>query len=278
MTISNVGGTMQNQYADRSPYLLLFIAVVLTVFSLSILWEFWAEPFLFSTLGEESNDEKWRYVYTTSFFVVLSLILPTWLLWRKEQTSLEMMENLSRAAAVYAQSRDGIMITDHKGRILSVNQSFTELTGFSENDIVGNNPQILRSYQHDENFFSQIWEQVQTEGSWQGEIWNRKKDGELFPVWESISEVRDSAGSLINYVAIFSDISSIKDTQKKLKYQANHDALTSLPNRNLFQELLEHALQNAKRQSDCLSVMFLDLDNFKHVNDSLGHHTGDLLL
>ncbi|OOY42204.1 hypothetical protein BOV92_14045 [Solemya velum gill symbiont] len=84
MTISNVGGTMQNQYADRSPYLLLFIAVVLTVFSLSILWEFWAEPFLFSTLGEESNDEKWRYVYTTSFFVVLSLILPTWLLWRKE--------------------------------------------------------------------------------------------------------------------------------------------------------------------------------------------------
>ncbi|OOZ38088.1 PAS domain S-box protein [Solemya elarraichensis gill symbiont] len=150
MTILNVGGAMQNQYADRSPYLILFIAVVLTVFSLSILWEFWAESYFSTTLeGEpESDNEKWRYVFTSTSFVVLSLILPTWLLWRKEQSSLDMMEYLNRAAAVYKHTRDGIMITDRKGRILSVNQSFTELTGYSESDAVGNNPKILRSYKH----------------------------------------------------------------------------------------------------------------------------------
>jgi two-component system CheB/CheR fusion protein len=187
-------------------------------------------------------------------------------------------EQLRLAAKVFEQSGEGISITDPRGRIITVNQAFTKVTGYSAEEVIGKTPAILKSGRHDEEFYTRMWETIQEQGWWQGEVWNRRKNGELYPEWLTINIVRDDDGSISHYVGIFSDISAIKESQRRVAYLASHDELTGLANRVLFKDELHHALGRAKRRGYRLAVLFVDLDNFKTINDTLGHETGDNLL
>ena len=171
------------------------------------------------------------------------------------------------------------MVTNAETKIISVNQAFTDITGYTEEEAVGKTPRVLLwSGLQDEAFYKALWHSINTDGVWKGEIWNRKKSGEIYPQWETISVVKAEDGSVINYMAAFSDITPLKVSHERLEYLAHHDPLTGLPNRLLFNARFELSLQNAKRKHCTLALLFIDLDGFKEVNDSLGHHAGDDLL
>ncbi|EGV52205.1 sensor domain-containing protein [Candidatus Endoriftia persephone] len=187
-------------------------------------------------------------------------------------------EKLRQAAAVFESTAEGVMICDPQDRIVAVNRAFTEITGYSLEEMVGQKPSILSSGLHDNEFFQQIRSALHNSGRWQGEIWNRRMNGESFPEWLTISEVRDPNGELTHYVSVFSDITTVKQAQQKLEHLAQHDPLTGLPNRLLIDEMLEHTIGGARREDKRSAVMFLDLDGFKTINDSLGHRVGDRVL
>jgi diguanylate cyclase (GGDEF)-like protein/PAS domain S-box-containing protein len=161
---------------------------------------------------------------------------------------------------------------------VKVNEAFTSITGYRLEEVVGRNPRILKSERHDDRFYAAMWKALLENGRWDGEIWNRRKNGETYPEWLSISAIKNNMGKTEKFVAVFHDISEVKQSQERLEYQAHHDVLTGLPNRQLFNDRLSMALTRAERHGLNLGLLFLDLDNFKHVNDSLGHLTGDLLL
>ena len=186
----------------------------------------------------------------------------------------QMQARLHQAATVFESTAEGVMITDLDQRITAVNRAFSAITGYSEAEALGQSPRLLASGRHDSAFYAAMWHQLSADGHWQGEIWNRRKDGEQFPEWLTISVVRDQNGQATHFVGVFADISSLKHAQARLDYQAHHDPLTGLPNRLLFENRLQAAL--AEQQHG--AVLFLDLDRFKHINDSLGHPVGDQLL
>lgn len=187
-------------------------------------------------------------------------------------------EGLQLAASVFEHAHDGIMITDTRGRILDVNNTFTKLTGFSRTEAVGKNADLLKSGHHEQSFYDQMWRKIADEGYWRGEIWNRKKSGELMVEMLTISAVRSRAGDITHYLGIFADITELKQQQARLEQLAHFDPLTQLPNRMLLHDRLQHAMAQANRSDKLLAVCYLDLDGFKPVNDTLGHETGDLLL
>jgi len=170
---------------------------------------------------------------------------------------------------------EAIMITDAGARIVYVNRSFTRITGYKLKEVSGKTPRILRSGRQTAAFYARLWKCLKSTGRWQGEIWNRRKNGEIYPEWLSITAVRSGTGKAENYLAIFSDITLRKREQQELYDLATHDVLTGLPNRFFFSERFRHAIARAKRAGHLVGLLFLDLDRFKPVNDSLGHKYGD---
>lgn len=201
------------------------------------------------------------------------------LAYSRDNTAQHEMETQLRLwAKVFECSSEGVMITDPAHRIVAVNRAFTEITGYTDREAVGQTPRLLSSGRHDAAFYDALRATVDKNDRWQGEIWNRRKNGEVYPQWLTINAVRDLTGTLTHFAGVFSDISGIKRSEARLEHLAHHDPLTGLPNRMLLHDRLGHSIERARRHQHALAVCFLDLDNFKHVNDSLGHHVGDELL
>jgi diguanylate cyclase (GGDEF)-like protein/PAS domain S-box-containing protein len=187
-------------------------------------------------------------------------------------------EELLRLAAATFETHDAILITDADANIIRVNRSFSDVTGYSAEEVIGKNPRIMSSGRQDKAFYQAMWQQIIESGSWTGEIWDRRKSGEIYPKWVTISAVKNERGETTQYVAIFSDITARKREEELIRSMAFYDALTQLPNRRLFLERFQTALTASERYNDYGAILFIDLDRFKILNDTLGHEYGDLLL
>lgn len=187
-------------------------------------------------------------------------------------------EQLELAARVFENSAEGIMITDAENRILKVNKTFSAVTGYAPDEVIGSNPKLLSSGRQGGAFYKAMWTSLQETGEWHGEIENRRKDGELYPEWLNISVVRQTDGSISNYVAVFSDLTNRKEIEQRVFFLSHFDPLTALPNRTHFQEALSHGILADEGRRSKLALLTLDIDRFKLINDSLGHATGDRIL
>jgi diguanylate cyclase (GGDEF)-like protein/PAS domain S-box-containing protein len=188
------------------------------------------------------------------------------------------VDDLRLAAAVFDHALEGIFITGADGTIMVANAAVSRITGYSSDELVGSNPKILQSGKHDREFYAALWKSICETGQWTGEIWNRRKNGEIYPELLSISAIPNADGCSCNYLGIFMDISAQKEVEQRLDYLAHHDPLTHLPNRELFNDRLVVAVRQAKRHQESLALLFIDLDNFKYINDTFGHAEGDRLL
>jgi len=182
------------------------------------------------------------------------------------------------ATAVFCHAREGIIVTAADGIILDVNQAFTRITGYGRDEVLGKNPRLLSSGQQSKEFYAAMWQDLQQQGYWEGEVWNRRKDGMVYAQLQTISAVRNAMGTARQYVALFSDITALKVHENELEHIAHFDVLTDLPNRVLLADRLRHGMAQAQRRGKLLAVVYLDLDGFKSVNDTHGHAAGDLLL
>ena len=187
-------------------------------------------------------------------------------------------DSLRLAETVFNSVNEAVLVTDRNNRIMAVNPSFTAITGFTAEEALGKNPSILSDGKTDPQTVKAMWAEIAATGRWQGEIMNRRKSGEFYVGWLSINSVRDAKGEVTNYVSVFVDISERKINEKRMQHLAHYDSLTDLPNRTLFTDRLRQALIKARRDNEMLALMFVDLDKFKAVNDTLGHYVGDLLL
>ncbi|MBL8415985.1 MAG: EAL domain-containing protein [Propionivibrio sp.] len=187
-------------------------------------------------------------------------------------------EKLHLAASVFTHAREGIMITNTDGTIIDVNDTFSRITGYSRDEVVGRNSRILSSGRQEQAFYAALWRDLTEKGHWYGEIWNRRKNGAVYAEMLTISAVRDAEGNTRQYVALFSDITAVKEHARQLEHLAHYDSLTMLPNRTLLADRLQQAMAQAQRRRQPLAVAYLDLDGFKAINDRHGHDAGDQLL
>ncbi|TBN46724.1 phosphodiesterase DibA [Pseudomonas sp. BGI-2] len=187
-------------------------------------------------------------------------------------------ERLRQAAAVFDCTREGVLVTDSEGLIVHVNRAFMEITGYQREEVLGQRPNLFKSGHHPPAFYQTMFATLDNTGEWSGEIWNRRKSGEIYPQWQTIRIIRDDERQVSQYVAVFSDISAIKNSEHELKHLAHHDPLTTLPNRLLFTDRAEQALASAQLHKRGCALLLVDLDHFKMINDGLGHTIGDQLL
>jgi diguanylate cyclase (GGDEF)-like protein/PAS domain S-box-containing protein len=214
------------------------------------------------TFGESSYNDK------TTWIIIVADITER----------LKTEQGLRLMARVFEDSYDAIMITDTDANIIDVNASFTAITGYSKEEVLGKNPRVMKSEHHDGDFYKAIWISIKESGRWSGEVWDKRKNGEVYPKWLSISAVKDGNNRVSNYVGIFTDITSRIEAEARLRHLAHYDQLTGLPNRTLFIEKLNWAIDLANRNRRDVALFFLDLDRFKMINDTLGHQAGDRLL
>ena len=187
-------------------------------------------------------------------------------------------EQLRLTAQVFESSQEGIVITDAENNFLSVNRAFTDITGYSNAEVIGRNPSLLTSGRQSPAFYEAMWQTLRAEGRWQGELWNRRKNGEIYPEWLSISAIRNADGQIAQHIGILTDLSSRKEAEEQIRVLSNYDPLTQLPNRALLQDRAQVALAVAQRNQTQVALLYIDLDRFKNINDSLGHAIGDRLL
>lgn len=187
-------------------------------------------------------------------------------------------ERLTQTKIAFDSTAEGIMICDDKQRITAVNKAFTAITGYSEDEAVGRTPEIMSSDKNSPEFLAALWQTLATEGCWRGELWSRRKNDEIYPQWLTITSAKNHDDLITHYVAVFADISESRQSQQRLHELVNHDPLTGLPNRRLLNELLERAVKHSDREDSKIALLFVDLDRFKTINDTLGHQAGDMLL
>lgn len=188
------------------------------------------------------------------------------------------LKMLNIRSAIFKHTVDGVLIANAENEIMHINDAFTDITGYSLDEVHKENPKLFASGQHDKNFYRDLWHKIETQGYWQGEIKNRKKNGEMFIAWQSINAIKNRRGEVENYISIFSDVTAQRSDDKKYAHLATHDALTGLSNRLILNDRLEHAIFHADRTQKRVAVLFCDLDNFKPINDNYGHDVGDKVL
>lgn len=253
---------------------------------LSVLWLFLTDRLLNSFLDDSAQLARWQRVNSYVWVGVSAglIFLARARLFsflgmgaRLRRQRLD-QERLRQAAVVFDCTREGVLVSDHNGVIVHVNPALVKITGYAPEEVLGQRPNMFKSGHHGPEFYQAVFESLEKTGEWHGEIWNRRKSGEIYPQWQTIRAVRDNKDQITHYVAVFSDISAIKNTQSELMRLAHHDPLTDLPNRLLFTDRAEQALAYAQRHKSGCALLMIDLDHFKIINDSMGHNVGDLLL
>lgn len=253
---------------------------------LSILWIQLSQQVLSSFFDDPEQLVRWQivrgYLWASVSAVLIFLIHARYQRFGLAAADLkprsEDRERLRQAAAVFDCTREGVLVTDKEGLIVHVNRAFVAITGYQESEVLGERPNLFKSGRHSAEFYQKVYQTLDATGEWSGEIWNRRKSGEIYPQWQTIRAIRDDLGQLSQYVAVFSDISAIKDSQHELAQLANYDPLTGLPNRLLFTDRATQALASAQVHKRGCALLLIDLDHFKIINDSLGHNVGDQLL
>jgi len=247
------------------------------------------------SIGEQQRSEieqKWmgltvetgvamETIVKIALFIAITIVIILirhYRLSQEKQALQNIKDELQLYGRVFTEAHEGITITDSDGLIVDVNPKFCEITGYSRDEVIGVNPSLLGSGKHGPEFYKQMWTELNSVGHWNGEVWNRKKNGELYAELLTISALKNNQGEVKHFVGLFSDITQNKRQQEKLHLMAHYDVLTQLPNRALFVDRFSQAIAHSKRQESLLAVCFLDLDNFKPVNDTYGHEVGDHLL
>ncbi|NMX57113.1 EAL domain-containing protein [Pseudomonas edaphica] len=259
------------------------LRVGLVYLLVSVVWLQLSNHLLINFLDDPRQLGRWLqargYVWVALSALAIYLICARFARTHRLQQPLkENHERLQQAAAVFDCTREGVLVTDAQGLIVHVNRAFMEITGYSREDVMGERPSLFKSGRHSSNFYQQMFQTLERTGEWSGEIWNRRKSGEIYPQWQTIRVIHNDQGQVSHYVAVFSDISAIKDSEHELAHLAHHDPLTDLPNRLLFTDRAEQALASAQVHKRGCALLLMDLDHFKIINDSLGHNVGDQLL